>query len=184
MCYYSNIFEHAHATKLYGGFYYKTVRGAHYQTTQRGAGFEFCGEKHLPFFNYQIAGGRGKALWCWLLRIRPLLLHTPPVMWSSFSVGKAVEVPLPNCTAADDQTLRLPRNFSHLHFPGEGKFLSSQLATILTFKYGGGGKGVTWPGEWWGYIYSWTNFTSPGTNLTVYYSWLFKLRSLHIRLKG
>ena len=79
-----------------------------------------------------------------------------------------MEVHLQNCTAAHYQTLRWTGNFSQLHFPGEGNcpseegnFPSSKFATILTFKYGGGGEGVTWPGKWWGYFYTWLKVYLP-----------------------
>ena len=58
MCFYANIFEHAHATKLYGGFYYKIVRVAHYQTIHSGGrASNFVGRGFCPFFNYQTARG-------------------------------------------------------------------------------------------------------------------------------
>jgi len=97
--FYADVFENAHATKLYGGFYYKTTRGHITRLHSGGTGFEFCGGSGLlpRSLTTRVHGGRGKQLWCRLPRrfipykSRELLI----------ALGeRAMEILLQDCTGA------------------------------------------------------------------------------------
>jgi len=98
--FYPNIFEHAHTTKLYGGFYYKTVRGFFTRLHSGGLGVSnfFVGRSGLlpHSLTTRLHGGRGKQT------PMPTVasLHTLQVTWSSYSVERAMEILLQDCTGA------------------------------------------------------------------------------------